>query len=107
MGPTVARTVRATYRLLPGADASPFFAGGTPNSKRPNSSCSGSRPVIQLLVENGGLATAKSKVFRLPLECRQCGLVSVLPLQISAEGSSCKNMFIRESAQVALSISCP
>ena len=49
----------------------------------------------------------KSKVLRLPSRSLKCGAASVLSCQISAVGQSCRIMFIRASAAVALSISCP
>ncbi len=58
-------------------------------------------------MEKGGLATTKSKVLRRPSVALKCGLERVLSFQISAVGQSWRIMFIRASAAVALSISCP
>ena len=60
----------------------------------------------QALVEKGGLATAKSKVFIFPFSVKY-GLDSELSFQISAVGLSCKIIFILARAAVALSISWP
>jgi hypothetical protein len=64
-------------------------------------------PLLQLLVENGGLATTNSKVSRSPCSSLCFGSARLLPLSISASGASCRNMFILQSAHVALSISWP
>jgi hypothetical protein len=52
-------------------------------------------------------ATTKSKVLRRPSVPLKCGLERLLSCSISAVGQSCRIMFIRASALVALSISCP
>src|SRR5690554_7493805 len=78
-----------------------------PQLKRPNSSSCGLMPLVQFLLENGGLATAKSKVFNWPLASFHCGDARVLPFQILAVALLCRIMFIRASALVALSISWP
>src|SRR5262245_37386675 len=78
-----------------------------PYSKRLNSSLFGLSPFDQALAENGGLATAKSKAIRLPSEFLKYGSARVLPRHSSAVGCPCRIIFIRASAQVALSISWP
>lgn len=63
-------------------------------------------PLLQFLMENGGLETAKSNVLRLS-SCLKQGLERVLSFQISAVRPPCRIMFIRTMAKMALSISCP
>jgi len=43
-----------------------------------NSSLLGSKPVLHVLNENGGLATTKTKVFSRPSADLKCGLASTL-----------------------------
>ena len=67
----------------------------------------GLKPLLHALMENGGLATTKSKVLSAPSCSLKCGLARMLSCQISAVGQSCRIMFILASAAVALSISWP
>jgi hypothetical protein len=64
-------------------------------------------PIQPRLVREGGIGDGEIERLRPSGSPQRWGLERVLPRQISAEGRSWRNIFIRASAQVALSISCP
>ncbi|MNN99767.1 hypothetical protein D3C81_2194970 [compost metagenome] len=82
-----------------------------PKPKRSNSSSAGLKPLLQALVENGGLATTKSKRLSWPLNgpwaSVKYGAERLLSFQMVAVSQLCKIMFILAKALVALSISWP